>query len=85
MPTSCAPPLPKALHMYTRAPPPPLCMGTNARPAAQIRGTRPFSKPSFAQSLAVLRGLQTRARVCAADGTSMTEGNCCANLLRAHP
>jgi hypothetical protein len=29
--------------------------------------------------------LQAKARVCAADRTSGTEGNCCANLLPAHP
>ena len=29
--------------------------------------------------------LQAKARVCAADRTSGTEGNCCPNLLPAHP
>ena len=32
-----------------------------------------------------LRGLQAKARVCVADRTSMTEGNCCPNLLPTHP
>jgi hypothetical protein len=40
----------KALHARSASP---LCMGTNTRSAAQIRGTRPFSRPSFSQARAV--------------------------------
>ena len=32
-----------------------------------------------------LRGLQAKAWVCVADRTSGTEGNCCPNMLPAHP
>jgi hypothetical protein len=53
MAVRCAAPLAKTLHARFACSSSMATERTNARPAAQIRGTRPLSRPSFSQSLAV--------------------------------
>ena len=53
MAVRCAAPLAKTLHARFASSHSMATERTNARPAAQIRGTRPFSRPSFSQSRAV--------------------------------